>query len=235
MTRKHIAAAMLAAAASIVAEPTSARPYLAAQQRVVATAADLFNLAERLASRGATEQAATILTALSDDPNVDVRNEAQFRHSKLLESSGDSTSAAVLLRRILDEKPRAAPVRLELAQLLDRLGDKGGAWRQIRAVQSAGLPPAVARLVDRYSEALRAQRPFGASFEIALAPDSNINRATRSDTLGTVLGDFKIDKASKARSGTGVSLNAQAYRRIGLSGGARACWFAPPALPISTM
>ena len=78
-----------------------------------------------------------------------------------------------------------------------------------------GLPPAVARLVDRYSEALRAARPCGASLEIALAPDSNINRATRSDTLGTVLGDFDIDKDSKAKSGTGLSLHGQAYRRFG--------------------
>jgi hypothetical protein len=96
------------------------------------------------------------------------------------------------------------------------MGDKDGAWRQLRAVQSSGLPPAVARLIDRYSAALRAQRPYGASFEIAVAPDSNINRATRSDTLGTVLGDFEIAEDGKARSGTGLSLHAQTYRRLPL-------------------
>ena len=72
------------------------------------------------------------------------------------------------------------------------MGDKDGAWRQLRAVRAR--PSVRCRaLVDRYSEALRAARPFGMSFEFALAPDSNINRATRSDTLGTVLGDFTID------------------------------------------
>ena len=75
------------------------------------------------------------------------------------------------------------------------------------------------RLIDRYSEALRAARPAGASFEIALAPDSNINRATRSDTLGTIFGDFDISKDSKARSGTGLSLRGQAYRRLSIGGG----------------
>jgi len=88
--------------------------------------------------------------------------------------------------------------------------------RELRAAQASGLPPAVARLVDRYSEALRASRPFGASFEIALAPDSNINRATRSDTLGTIFGDFDIGKDSKAKSGMGLSMQGQAYRRLSI-------------------
>ena len=87
------------------------------------------------------------------------------------------------------------------------------AWR---AIHAGGLPASAARLIDRYSEALRARRPFGASFEIALAPDSNINRATRSDTLGTIFGDFQIADGGKARSGTGLALNAQAYRRLSL-------------------
>ena len=74
----------------------------------------------------------------------------------------------------------------------------------------------VARLVDRYSEALRAVRPQGASFEIAIAPDSNINQSTRSDTLATILGDFDIDEESQATSGLGLSLHGQAYRRLAL-------------------
>jgi hypothetical protein len=77
----------------------------------------------------------------------------------------------------------------------------------------------VARLVDRYSEALRAARPAGASLEIAIAPDSNINQATRSDTLGTVIGDFDIGEDAKARSGTGIALQGQIYRRLGLGSG----------------
>ena len=104
----------------------------------------------------------------------------------------------------------------KLAHALELLGETEGALRQLRAAQAAGLPPAVARLVDRYSEALRAQRPFGASLEIALAPDSNINRATRSNTLGTIFGDFDIDKDSNAKSGTGASVQGQAFRRVAL-------------------
>ena len=181
---------------------------------VRASGGQILSFADELLQRGKEAQALQILDLLSNDPDSSVRNEARFRRSKLLQSQGSTIEAAVLLRQILDDMPGATAVRLQLAQLLDQMGDKDGAWRQVRAVQATGLPPAVARIVDRYSEALRSARPSGASFEIAIAPDSNISRATRSDTLGTVLGDFVIDKDSRAKSSVGLSLQGQAYRRI---------------------
>ena len=176
----------------------------------------MFGLAEQMVERGKPSEAERIFELLSRDPDPQVRNEARFRRARMFKASGQLHPAALLLRRILDDKPDAAPVRIELAQLLDRMGDKDGAWRELRAAQAAGLPPAVARIVDRYSEAIRAQRPMGASFEFAFAPDSNINHATRSDTLGTIFGDFDIDRKSKAKSGLGMSLRGQAFRRFGL-------------------
>ena len=198
-------------------------PTLGATARPVtirATAGQMLSLADEMARHGNNGEAENILEVLARDPDRDIRDEARYRRAKLLRARANYRDAALLLRRILDERPDATPVRIELAQLLDRMGDKDGAWREVRAAQAAGLPPAVARLIDRYSDALRAQRPFGASFEIAIAPDSNINRATRSDSLGTVLGDFQIADDAKAKSGTGVSLNAQAFRRVGIGGDA---------------
>jgi len=183
-------------------------------------ATQMFGVAEDYLRRGSRDKAEAVLALLSRDPNADIRNEARFRYARLLQSSGKTSAAAMLLRQILDEKPSAAAVRLQLAQILERLGDTSSALRELRAAQAAGLPPNVARLVDRYSQALRAARPAGASIEIALAPDNNINRATRSDTLGTVLGDFDIDEDGKAKSGTGLALRGQIYRRIVLGGDA---------------
>jgi hypothetical protein len=180
------------------------------------SANQMFALADQAQSRGQADLAEAIYRAMLADGSADVRAEARFRLAKLAEARGRYTEAALLLRRILDEKPREAPVRIALAQLLDRMGDKDAAWREARAAQAIGLPPEIARLVDRYSEALRAVRPWGVTFEIAMAPDSNINRATRSDTLGTVLGDFEIAEDGKPKSGTGLSLRTQAYRRMPL-------------------
>ena len=190
----------------------------ASERRLSATGEQLLGLSERMAAAGSTEQAKTILSALEQDPDPNIRNEARFRIARLLEAQGMNTGAAVLLRAVVDDAPTAVPARLELAQLLDRMGDRDGAWRQMRAVRASGLPASVARLIDRYSEALRAARPAGMSIEVALAPDSNINRATRSDTLGTVIGDFTIDQDAKAKSGTGLAISAQGYRRLGIPG-----------------
>jgi hypothetical protein len=122
----------------------------------------------------------------------------------------------LLFRKILDEQPRAQRVRLELARTLDLLGDEPGARRALREAQAGGLPTEVARFVDLYSEALRAQKPFGGSIQLAIAPDSNINRATRSDTLGTVFGDFVLDEGARQRSGVGLAIGAQGYGRLRL-------------------
>jgi hypothetical protein len=181
------------------------------------SASGMLGLAEQMVRRGKIRDAETVFDLLAGDPDSNVRNEARFRHAKLLLGLKRHREAALLLRRLLDEKPEAIPARLELANALQLLGDTNGALHELRAVQSAGLPPAVARLIDRYSAALRARRPYGASFEIAIAPDSNINRATRSDTLGTVVGDFQIADESKAKSGTGLSVAGQAFRRFAIA------------------
>ena len=179
----------------------------------------VFSLADAAQERGDIRVAEAAYEALAHDPNKQVRAEALFRHAKLLAKAGQLESAATLFRTLLDERPDAIGARLELARALDLMGDKDAAWRELRSAQASGLPSRVARLVDRYSDALRSARPMGASLEITIAPDSNISRSTRSDTLGTVLGDFEIDDDSKAKSGLGLALRGQAYRRFGLGEG----------------
>ena len=180
------------------------------------SSAQMFRLAEVAQQKSDLATAFAAYAALESNPDGEVRAEARFRHARQLIALNRHREAAVLLRRLLDEKPQAAPARLELARTLQLLGDTNGALRELRAVRATGVPPSVARLIDRYSAALRARRPFGASFEIAIAPDSNINRATRSDTLGTVFGDFQIAEEGKARSGTGLAVNGQVFRRVAL-------------------
>jgi tetratricopeptide (TPR) repeat protein len=207
-------AATSPAGAATVIPPVAARARQLHEIRL--TAVEMFQLAEIARARGDLKTVGAIYAALESNPDSEVRAEARFRHAKQYIEQNRNRDAALLLRRVLDEKPEATAVRLELAHVLQVLGDSDGALRELRAAQAAGLPASVARIVDRYSEALRAARPTGASFEIAIAPDSNINHATRSDTLGTVLGDFDIDQDSKARAGLGLSMRGQAYRRFQL-------------------
>jgi tetratricopeptide (TPR) repeat protein len=211
-----VLAAALANAASTMAGPASPVSRSAQRKHLNVRATDVFAIAEKARQRGDLETAERAYKALAEDSDSDIRAEAMFRHGKMLLETGRLTGAALLFRQVADQHPKAAAARLQLAKTLELLGYKDAAWREVRAVQASGLPPEVARMVDRYSEALRASRPFGASLQVSLAPDSNINRSTKSDTLGTVLGDFEIDESSKAKSGMGLSLSGQAYRRLPL-------------------
>lgn len=209
-----LAAAYLAAATHAGATDTGSPD---APKTASVSADQVLAIADAARARGYFATAETAYRALFADSSIDVRSEARFRLAMMFVALRRVPDAAMLLRTILDEQPDALRVRLELVRVLDLMGDDGGARRALREAQAGGLPPDVARLVDRYSAALRAQKRFGASIDVALAPDSNINRATRSDTLGTVLGDFVLDEDARQRSGIGLALRGQAYARQRLS------------------
>lgn len=203
-------AGLLAATAAAVAQPSNGE---LPAGRLTADAPALLAFGRQLQDGGQPDQAQSLYRALEADPNADIRAEARYRLAGLAIGRKDWAEAALLLRRVLDERPNAAPVRLTLAKVLNEIGDEGAALRELRAAQATGLPLEVARTVDRMSETLRARRPFGVTLEVALAPDSNINTATASDTLGTVIGDFEIDPEGKARSGVGAAIRMSTYVR----------------------
>jgi outer membrane protein len=180
------------------------------------SAIQMFDLAEKAKSADDLAAAETIYEALAKDPDIEIRTEARFRLGQMLIAQDRFSEAAILYRAILDEKPDAQRVRLELASLLARLGDVGAAKRELRLAQAGGLPPDVARLIDQFTDALRAGKPYGASVEIALAPDNNINRATRSETLDTIIAPFDLSEDAQAKSGLGLALKGQAYARVGI-------------------
>lgn len=189
-------------------------------QSATLTPAELFDFADRARDGGDFATAEAAYRALATNPAIEIRNEARFRLALMLaDRRQDHAGAAVLLRQILDEQPDVARVRLELARMQALLGNLGAAARELRAAQAAGLPPEVERLVRFYASTLAAQRPYGASVEIALAPDTNINRATSSDTLETVIGDFELSEDARARSGLGLSTKASAFLRLGIEPG----------------
>lgn len=209
----------LAAALCVAWAPNLSAQTITTQQL---DSAQLFALADAARDRGDYPTAETAYRALMSDPNLDLRLEARFRLALMLaDLEHRPREAAVELRHILDEKPGATRVRLELARLYTQMGDLRSARRELRAVQTSKLPPDVERMVRFYANALVARKRTGASIEVSFAPDTNINRATRSDTLGTVLGDFTLNNDARAQSGLGGMVRAQAYTRFGLTRHAR--------------
>jgi hypothetical protein len=193
-------------------------PAFAAEESVRATASNLFKLAASVAATNPAK-AATIYRALEHDLNIAIRNEARFRHAKLLASQRNFAEAATLYRAILDEQPQAQPARLELAATLVELNDLSAARRLLRQPQAGGLPQDVARAVDQYAAALRSKKPITASFEVAVAPSTNINRATNATTLDTIVAPFQLSDAARAKSGVGLKLGGQALGRLPVTQG----------------
>jgi len=186
-------------------------------QSVALSPSEMFAAAEASLRRGDAAAAETIYRALTADRSPELRSEARFRLANLLIGERRYKEAGLLLRQILDEQPSAQPARLKLAQVLALLGDEAAARQELRAARAGGLPPDVAAMVDRFSAALRSRKPVGGSIQIGIASDTNINRATRSNTLGTILGDFVLNKDAKAHSGLGLSADGQAYARVPLA------------------
>jgi len=183
-------------------------------QTATMTFADLFRFADAARDAGDHTTAAAAYRALARNVDVEIRSEARFRLAMMLaDKERKYREAAIELRRILDEKPEAPRVRIELARMHAQLGNIAAAERELRAAEASGLPSEVERIVRFYANVLNSRKRFGGSIELAIAPDTNINRATRSDTLGTVIGDFTLDENAKARSGVGLGLRGQAYFR----------------------
>lgn len=178
------------------------------------SALDLFALAERARTSGRTGDALLLYDALAHDPEPDVRAEARFRKGMMLAEARRYADAATTFRALLDEKPDAVRVRLELARVLALMGDEASARRSVRQAQATDLPDDVAVVVDQFARALRSARPFGGSVEVSLAPDSNINRATQARTLDTVIAPLTLSRDARAQSGLGLRLAGQGYVRL---------------------
>lgn len=205
-----------AAALLLGALLTPASP-LAAEALAGLAATDVFALADRARATGQIDDATQLYDALVRDPDADVRAEARFRKGMMLADVHRYIDAAVAFRALLDEKPGALRVRIELARVLAAAGDEAGARRSLRQAQAGQLPPDVAATVAQFANALRSAKRFGGTFEVALAPDTNINRATAARTLDTIIAPLTLSDDARARSGVGAKLAGQGFVKLALT------------------
>jgi len=187
------------ALATALPGPAQAAPGPAPTRLDNLSAVDLFALADRARAAGKVAEAIVLYDALARDPNAEIRAEARFRKGMALADAKRWREAALAFRGLLDEQPGATRVRLELARVLAALGDESAARREVRQAQAAGLPDDVALTVDQFARALRSPKTLGGSIEVALAPDSNINRATAARTLDTVIAPLTLSRDARAR------------------------------------
>ncbi len=146
----------------------------------------------------------------------ELRIEARFRLAVMLDTLGKHAAAATQLRAILAEKPDAQGIRVILARILAQSGEGEAARREFREAEQAGLPPEVQAVVRQFVAALRSSKPVGASLSMAFVADNNVNRATQSDTIDTIIAPFQLSEDARAQSGLGVTAAAQMFARAPL-------------------
>ena len=157
--------------------------------------------------------------ALAQDADADVRAEARYRKGLMLADIQRFEDAAMAFRAVLNEKPDAIAARLELARMLAALGRENEARRELRQAQAAGIPADAAPMVEQFAAAIRSPQRFGGSVEWSLAPDSNINRATQSRTLDTIIAPLTLSEDARAKSGLGVRTAGQAFAKLPVTPG----------------
>lgn len=197
-----------------MAGPVFAGP---APRTATLSAVQMFEAADRAQSDGDWQAASAIYSALGHDPDIEIRTEARFRKGMMLAGRRQYADAAVEFRAILDEKPNALRVRLELARMLAAMGHETDARRQLRQAEAGHLPAEIAASVNQFSRALQSRKSFGGSLELSVAPDSNINRATQARTLDTIIAPLTLSRDARARSGLGLSTSGQAFARIAIT------------------
>ena len=210
-----LAATVLAAAAPAAPPPSCPEPDCIAGLKP----GHIFAAADQLWQAGQQDAAEALLRVLTEDLDPDVRAEARFRLAKWLLARGDAEQAAALLSRLLEERPRAAPARLEYARALAALGRSDAALRQLQRAESIGLPEEVQLAVDRISSAIRSTKAWGGSIEAGLAPDTNLNQATSQRSIEIFGLPFALNEDARRKGGVGMSFAGQLYRRFAISDG----------------
>ena len=216
---------MLAVILSMVAAAASSPELAAAKGRCVRPAgsqpAGLTPAANVQACRPGESRKATChchrdLVALESNPDPDIRSEARYRHAKQLLGEKRNLDAALLLRRILDDKPSTQHAAPRTGANPRQAGRQGRRASRI-ARGTVGRPAAGCGAAGRPLFRGVARRPSGPA-----RSRRNRARARQQHQPRHPLGharerfrDFDIDKESKAKSGLGCRCAARAFRRFG--------------------
>ncbi len=169
----------------------------------------------------AASAAANLATApLSQQDRRALRDEAVASYRHILEERPDLAGARLELARVLFERGRCLEEPDDLIEHL--LGDDcEAAAHHFRRALAGDLPPDIAAAVQRFLAAIQARKRVSGSFDMALAPDSNVNSGTSASSFASRLRnfftgeplEFELDRRARETSGVGAIVStAGEYR-----------------------
>ncbi len=223
---------MLAALAALALLPVAARADVEAPSsscdattcHYKVTADQLLASADKLIAEHRFEEAAPILAALENAPQLAM--ERNFLLGYTAVETGKLDKAIKIFRNILDQHPEQTRVRLELGRALIMQGKSLNAEHHLRlAEQDRTLPADIAATVRATRGVLRQKQNWSFNVDLGIAPDSNITNGTSADSVNVNLGPFvlplALDGDARQKSGTGQVLNMGGTARLGLLGETR--------------
>jgi hypothetical protein len=162
------------------------------------------------------DEAQTMIEALKAVPGH--KFEVRFLSGMVAAGRGDHRAAVGFYKQILAEDPTQTRVRLELGREMLAMGHTQSADKQFKiAERDKDLPEDVAKTIRVVRNVIRSKRTWRLDLDFGIAPDSNINNATASDTVNILWGGgtlpLNLDPSARAKSGTGETAS--------LSGGLR--------------
>jgi outer membrane protein len=188
------------------------------------TAQQLLATADKLVSEHRFAEAAPLLEALAQAPQISMERDFLVGYSAI--EQGKTQEAVRIFRKILDKHPDQTRVRLELGRALMLQGKTLNADHHFRlAQQDRDLPDEVAAMVRSTRGVLRTKRNWAFNMDFGFAPDSNITNGTNAETVSVNVGAFdlplQLDESARKKSGTGQFLTTSASARFGFIGESR--------------
>jgi hypothetical protein len=169
---------------------------------------DPLRTAAALIDRGRYADAALILDAIDQMPAQDRAKfdatERAFLRGRIAFGKGDYKTAIQYYEAILAKHPEVVRVRLELARSLMMDGQYDRAERDFEFVLAGDVPKNVKANINRFLEQIYARRTWRFRFNMAVAPDTNINNATDSSTVDIFGLPFSLGQDARRTSGIGL-------------------------------
>lgn len=177
------------------------------------TPSEMLAAASKLVAARRFDEARPLVAALAKAPGLTM--ETHFLTGYIAVETGNTEAAVHEFRAALIGNPGQTRIRLELARALMMQGKRDAADYNFRlAEQDAKLPPEIQATIRASRGLLRDGRDKHLSFDIGIAPDTNITNGTNAQTVDLIYGNqtvpLTLEGNARSRSGIGQTASISA-------------------------
>ena len=186
-------------------------------QRSEISAETLIEAARAALAQGALDDAELLLDGVGPTSEEHI-DDLDFLYGTIAMARGDWETAIARFRAMLSRDPTLVRVRLDLALAYFQARHDGRATYHFRqALGAPDLPPAARDNALAFLDEIRRRKTWSVSTAVALAPDNNINAATRARIVELFGLPAVLSEDARQTSGVGLSVNVSGTYEARLS------------------